>query len=51
MAEARSRLYRNLRRVMDDPHGWVVNRIAMSIEKYVCAFNLFGSDRLLADVT
>jgi D-tagatose-1,6-bisphosphate aldolase subunit GatZ/KbaZ len=51
VAEARSRLYRNLGRVMDNPHGWVVNRIAMSIEKYVWAFNLFGSDRLLADVT
>jgi D-tagatose-1,6-bisphosphate aldolase subunit GatZ/KbaZ len=51
VAEARSRLYRNFGRVMDDPHGWVVNRIAMSIEKYVWAFNLFGSDRLLAGVT
>ena len=49
VAEARSRLYGNLERVMDNPHGWVVNRIAMSIEKYVWAFNLFGSARLLVD--
>jgi hypothetical protein len=28
--------------VMGDPHGWVVDRIAASIEKYVQSFNLFG---------
>jgi hypothetical protein len=33
--------------VMGDPHGWVVGRIAASIEKYVRAFNLFGCAELL----
>jgi hypothetical protein len=37
------RLVKNLTPVMGDPHGWVVARIAASIEKYVWAFNLFGS--------
>jgi hypothetical protein len=32
---------------MGDPHGWVVDRIAAPIEKYVRAFNLFGSAQLL----
>jgi hypothetical protein len=32
---------------MGDPHGWVVGHIAASIEKYVQAFNLFGSAELL----
>jgi D-tagatose-1,6-bisphosphate aldolase subunit GatZ/KbaZ len=45
--EARSRLYENLAPVMGDPHGWVVDRIAASVEEYVRAFNLFGSARLL----
>jgi len=45
---SRSRLYENLRPVMGDPHGWVVGRIAASIEKYVRAFNLFGSAELLS---
>jgi D-tagatose-1,6-bisphosphate aldolase subunit GatZ/KbaZ len=43
VVEGRSRLYENLTPVMGDPHGWVVDRIAASIEKYVRAFNLFGS--------
>ena len=43
VVESRSRLYENLTPVMGDPHGWVVGRIAASIEKYVRAFNLFGS--------
>jgi D-tagatose-1,6-bisphosphate aldolase subunit GatZ/KbaZ len=46
--EARSLLYDNLTSVMIDPHGWVVERIATSIERYVRAFNLFGSAGLLA---
>ena len=46
--EARSLLYDNLTSVMTDPHGWVVERIATSIERYVRAFNLFGSAGLLA---
>jgi D-tagatose-1,6-bisphosphate aldolase subunit GatZ/KbaZ len=51
VVEARSRLYRNLGQVMDNPHGWVVERIAMSIEKYIRAFNLFGSVRLLTSAS
>ena len=47
VVESRSRLYENLTPVMGDPHGWVVSRIAASIEKYVRAFNLFGSAELL----
>jgi D-tagatose-1,6-bisphosphate aldolase subunit GatZ/KbaZ len=47
VVESRSRLYENLTPVMGDPHGWVVGRIAASIEKYVRAFNLFGSAELL----
>jgi hypothetical protein len=47
VVESRSRLYENLAPVMGDPHGWVVRRIAASIEKYVWAFNLFGSAELL----
>ena len=43
VVESRSRLHENLRPVMGDPHGWVVDRKAASIEKYVRAFNLFGS--------
>jgi len=47
VVESRSRLYENLTPVMGDPHGWVVDRIATSIEKYVPPFNLFGSAELL----
>ena len=45
--EARSRLYENLAPVMGDPHGWVVDRVASSVEEYVRAFDLFGSTGLL----
>lgn len=45
--ESRARLYENLKPVMEDPHGWVVDRVGTSIEKYVRAFNLFGSVELL----
>ena len=47
VVEARSHLYENLVPVMGDPHGWVVDRVAMSIENYVRAFGLFGAVRLL----
>lgn len=47
VAEARARLYDNLAPVMGDPHGWVVERIAERIERYVWAFGLFGSGALL----
>jgi hypothetical protein len=33
--------------VMGSPHGWVVDRVATSVEEYVRAFNLFGSAGLL----
>ena len=48
VVDARSRLYKNLRPVLGDPHGWVVERVATSVEKYVRAFGLFGSTRLLS---
>ena len=43
VVESRSRLYENRTPVMGDPQGWVVDRMAASIEMYVRAFNLFGS--------
>jgi hypothetical protein len=33
VAEAREKLYGNLRPVMGDPHGWVVERIAAVAER------------------
>ena len=47
VVEARRQLYGNLAPIMGDPHDRVVERIALSIEKYVRAFNLFGSTKLL----
>lgn len=47
VVQARCRLYENLRPVMEDPHRWVVERVAASIEHYVSAFYLFGSTKLL----
>jgi len=46
---ARARLYEHLRHELPDPHGFVVERIAQNIQKYVDAFNLRGSRRLLCD--
>jgi hypothetical protein len=43
VVESRSRFYENLTQVIGDSHGWVVDRMAASIEKYVRVFNLFGS--------
>jgi tagatose-1,6-bisphosphate aldolase non-catalytic subunit AgaZ/GatZ len=40
---ARETLYRNLSRLIPDPHQVVVDRIAQSMEKYVVAFHLFDS--------
>jgi D-tagatose-1,6-bisphosphate aldolase subunit GatZ/KbaZ len=37
---ARQQLYQNLSRVMPDPHGYVVDAIGKSVEKYVRKFNL-----------
>lgn len=47
VVQARRRLYENLRSVMEDPHRWVVERVAASIEHYVRDFYLFGSTKLL----
>jgi D-tagatose-1,6-bisphosphate aldolase subunit GatZ/KbaZ len=40
---ARKRLYNNLTGEMDDPHEYVVEKIAQSVEKYIKAFNLQNS--------
>jgi tagatose-1,6-bisphosphate aldolase non-catalytic subunit AgaZ/GatZ len=48
VVQARCRLYENLQPVMEDPHRWVVERVATSIERYVRAFYLFGSTELLS---
>jgi len=44
---ARQRLYDRLAPVMPDPHGYVVDRIAASIDRYINHFNLFGSLEVL----
>jgi len=41
--ETRQRLYANLRYELADPHAYVVDRIAASMQRYVDAFNLRGS--------
>ncbi len=43
----RERLYANVRPVMADANGFVVERIALSMERYVTHFHLFGSLPLL----
>lgn len=45
--EARAQLYDTLSAAMDDPHGFVVGRIARSIERYINHFHLFDSQKLL----
>ena len=47
--DARSRLYQNLTPVMSDPHAFVVDHIAGVIDRYIDAFNLRNSLRLLAE--
>ncbi|MBN1286569.1 MAG: class II D-tagatose-bisphosphate aldolase, non-catalytic subunit [Anaerolineae bacterium] len=47
VVEARARLYDNLRPAMPDPHGYVVERVAAAIDRYLTAFNLFDSLTLL----
>lgn len=44
---ARERLYENVRGACPEPHSWVVEQIAQSIEKYVDAFRLRGSLSLI----
>ncbi len=46
---ARRQLYENLRSELPDPNGFVVDRIAQNIQKYVDAFNLKNSLPLLQD--
>lgn len=44
---ARRTLYANLSAVLPDPHGFVVDRIAAAMERYVTRFHLFDSAALL----
>ncbi len=45
---ARQKLYDNLSPVMSDPHQFVVDRIARSMDRYITTFHLFDSLTLLA---
>ncbi len=45
---ARQRLYANLAPCLVDPHTWVIERIAQSIERYLIHFNLRDSLSILA---
>ena len=44
---AREQLYQNVSPLMPDPHGYVVDRIARVMDKYIVAFHLFNSLALL----
>jgi D-tagatose-1,6-bisphosphate aldolase subunit GatZ/KbaZ len=44
---ARERLYAHLAPVLPDPHGYVVDRIAAAIDRYINHFNLFAALELL----
>lgn len=44
---ARERLYKNLSKHGQDPHAYVVEKIANSVERYIKAFNLHNSIDLL----
>ncbi|MGL4647770.1 MAG: class II D-tagatose-bisphosphate aldolase non-catalytic subunit, partial [Caldilineaceae bacterium] len=43
----RAALYASLAQVLPDPNAFVVERIALSMERYVTPFHLFGSQTLL----
>ena len=43
---ARRQLYANLSPILPDPHRYVVDRIARSIDHYVNRFHLFNANRL-----
>jgi D-tagatose-1,6-bisphosphate aldolase subunit GatZ/KbaZ len=43
VVEARQELYANLNPLLPDPHAYVVERIARSMDSYVNAFGLFNS--------
>jgi D-tagatose-1,6-bisphosphate aldolase subunit GatZ/KbaZ len=47
--EARSRLYRAVRSEIADPHGYVIERIMRSIERYAETFNLAESLDMLCN--
>jgi len=47
VVSARRRLYENLRHILPDPHGYVVERIAEVMRKYINAFRLFDANRRL----
>ncbi len=47
VVEARRRLYDNLAQVLPDPHQFVVDRVAGSMERYITHFHLFDADALL----
>jgi tagatose-1,6-bisphosphate aldolase non-catalytic subunit AgaZ/GatZ len=49
VVEARRRLYANLQAVMPDPHQFVVERIARSMERYITHFHLFDVQMLLEE--
>jgi tagatose-1,6-bisphosphate aldolase non-catalytic subunit AgaZ/GatZ len=44
---ARKVLYKNLDEKMNDPHGYVVDKITRAIEKYIIVFNLQNSIEVL----
>lgn len=47
VVRARKTLYENLSLVIPDPHGYVVDRIARAMDRYILAFNLFDSREIL----
>jgi tagatose-1,6-bisphosphate aldolase non-catalytic subunit AgaZ/GatZ len=50
VVQARRTLYLHLANVFADPHRLVIDRVAASMEKYVAAFALFDSWRLLGEL-
>ena len=44
---ARQTLYAHLAQALPDPNGYVVDRIALAIDRYIDRFNLFGSLEVL----
>ncbi len=48
VVSARKQLYANLRPWLGDPHQFVVDWVTREIERYIAAFNLYGSRRLFA---
>lgn len=47
VVNARKKLYENLSPILPDPHAYVVDRIATTIDKYIIAFHLFDSLSIL----